>query len=59
MVYRLAPDREAPRLRWVSIGAVVATVVWIVASIGLSLYVGNFRRLGKPSHRRDRVMPTT
>ena len=42
VLYRLAPDRDAPRLRWVSLGAVVVTVVWALVSVGFSLYVDNF-----------------
>lgn len=47
IVYRLAPDRDAPKLRWVSVGAVAATALWLLASVGLSLYVtffGNYAR---------------
>jgi membrane protein len=42
VVYRLAPDRDAPRLRWVSPGALVAAALWIVGSLVFSLYVDNF-----------------
>jgi membrane protein len=42
ILYRLAPDRDAPRMRWVSVGAVVATVVWLAASIGFSIYSSTF-----------------
>ncbi len=41
-LYRLAPDRDAPRFSWVSLGAVVVTVVWAIVSVGFSLYVDNF-----------------
>jgi membrane protein len=47
IIYRLAPNRDDPKLRWVSVGASVATVVWILASIGFSLYVNNFGSYGK------------
>jgi membrane protein len=47
VLYRLAPDRDAPKMRWVSVGSVVAVVVWIVASVGFSLYVDNFGSYGK------------
>ncbi|HYJ76744.1 MAG TPA: YihY/virulence factor BrkB family protein [Kineosporiaceae bacterium] len=47
VLYRVAPNRDDPKLRWVSVGAVVATVVWIVASLGFSLYVNNFGSYGK------------
>jgi membrane protein len=42
VVYRLAPDRDAPRLRWASTGAIVAAVLWIAGSVVFSLYVDNF-----------------
>jgi membrane protein len=42
VVYRYAPDRANPRWRWVSGGAVVALVVWLLGSIGFSWYVDNF-----------------
>jgi membrane protein len=47
VLYRVAPNRDAPRIRWVSVGAGVATVVWIVVSLGFSLYVNNFSSYGK------------
>jgi membrane protein len=42
VLYRVAPDRDAPRFTWVSLGAVVVTVVWAIVSVGFSLYVDNF-----------------
>jgi membrane protein len=42
VVYRFAPDRANPRWRWVSWGAVVALVLWLLGSIGFSWYVDNF-----------------
>jgi len=42
VVYRVAPDRDAPRIRWVSTGALVAAVLWIAGSVAFSLYVNNF-----------------
>ena len=47
VVYRLAPDRDAPKLKWVSVGSAVATVIWIAASVGFSLYVSNFGSYGQ------------
>jgi membrane protein len=47
VTYRLAPDRDAPRLRWVSIGAGVATMVWLVVSIAFSFYVETFGNYAK------------
>ena len=42
VLYRVAPDRDAPRLRWVSLGSVVVTVVWAIVSLLFSFYVNNF-----------------
>ena len=42
LLYRWGPDRDAARFRWVSPGAVLATVVWVAASIGFSIYTSNF-----------------
>jgi membrane protein len=39
VVYRFGPDRRAPRLGWVSVGAVVAVIVWLIASLGFAYYV--------------------
>jgi membrane protein len=47
IIYRVAPNRDDPKFRWVSIGAGVAVVVWIIASIGFSIYVNNFGSYGK------------
>lgn len=47
ILYRIAPDRDAPKLTWVSVGAIVATVVWLIASLAFSLYVDNFGSYGK------------
>ncbi len=41
-LYRYAPDRDEPRWQWVSLGAVVATVLWLVGSSLFSLYANNF-----------------
>jgi membrane protein len=46
LVYGLAPDREPRRVRWVSVGAVVAIVLWLVLSFGFSIYVHNFAHYG-------------
>jgi membrane protein len=41
-LYRVAPDRDNPRLEWVSLGSVIVTVIWVVVSVGFSIYVDNF-----------------
>jgi membrane protein len=47
VLYRFAPARNAPQFSWVSVGAAVATVIWLIASLGFSLYVDNFGSYGK------------
>ena len=42
ILYRLAPDRDAPKFRWVSLGSIVVTVLWALVSLLFSLYVNNF-----------------
>ncbi|WP_328291462.1 YihY/virulence factor BrkB family protein [Kineococcus sp. NBC_00420] len=39
VAYRVAPDRDSPRVKWVSVGAGVATVLWLIVSAGFSIYV--------------------
>jgi membrane protein len=38
VLYRYGPDRSPDRRRWVSWGSAVATALWMVGSIGLSVY---------------------
>lgn len=47
VLYRVAPDRDAPKFRWVSTGAIVATILWLAASAGFSLYVTMFGNYAK------------
>lgn len=47
VLYRVAPDRNAPKLAWTSPGAVVATLVWLAVSAGFSLYVTFFASYAK------------
>lgn len=47
VVYRYAPNRENPRFAWTSVGAVAATVLWIVGSVGFSVYVNTFGSYGE------------
>jgi membrane protein len=46
-LYRYAPNRDKPKWTWVSWGSVVATVLWILASIGFSIYVNSFGNYNK------------
>ncbi len=42
VLYRFSPHRNAAQWRWLFPGAILATVLWLVASIGFSIYVENF-----------------
>jgi membrane protein len=41
-LYRYGPHRAAARKRWLTAGAVLATVGWVAASLALSVYVSRF-----------------
>ena len=47
IVYRVAPDRDAPQLKWTSVGALVAAGLWVLGSVAFSLYVNNFGSYNK------------
>ena len=42
LLYRYGPCRRPANWRWVSVGSLVATVLWLAASAGFSLYVSHF-----------------
>lgn len=42
LIYRFGPDRDRPEWSWLSLGSVLACVVWIAASAGFAFYVANF-----------------
>ena len=41
-LYQVGPDRDRPRLRWVTPGAIIATALWLVASGAFSFYAARF-----------------
>jgi membrane protein len=47
VLYKIAPHRENPKFRWVTWGAVVATIIWLIGSAGFSYYVNNFGNYNK------------
>lgn len=42
LLYRFGPNQRGARIRWVTVGAATAIVLWIAASVGLSFYLTNF-----------------
>lgn len=46
ILYRFGPSRTEARWEWLSLGSVVAAVLWIAGSAGLSLYFSNFANYG-------------
>jgi membrane protein len=47
VLYRLAPDRDQPKWTWVSWGSVIATVLWVLASIAFAIYANSFGNYNK------------
>lgn len=47
VLYYAAPNVQQPKFRWISIGAAVAIVIWVVASVGFGFYVANFGSYNK------------
>jgi membrane protein len=47
VIYRYAADRDDPKWTWVSWGSGVATLLWILASIGFSVYASSFGNYNK------------
>jgi membrane protein len=47
LLYWATPNVKQPKFRWISIGAGVAIVVWILASAGFALYVAGFSSYSK------------
>lgn len=44
LLYRFAPNREGPRLSFITPGSLLATVLWLVGSALFALYVESFGR---------------
>ncbi len=47
ILYYATPNVKQPTFRWISVGAGVAILVWILASLGLAFYVANFGHYNK------------
>jgi membrane protein len=46
LVYGIAPNIVPRHIRWITPGAVVGVLLWIVLSLGFSIYVRNFSSYG-------------
>jgi membrane protein len=47
LLYYATPNIRQPRFRWISVGAAIAIVAWILASVLFGLYVSNFGHYNK------------
>ena len=47
LLYYATPNVKQPRFRWISVGAAVAIVVWIIVSAAFALYVAGFGNYGR------------
>jgi membrane protein len=47
LIYHFGPSRERPKWRWVTPGAVIATILWVLASVLFSLYAQHFGSYNK------------
>lgn len=45
LIYTYAPQRRHPKFSWVSTGAIIATIIWLMGSLILTIYVQNFDQL--------------
>ncbi|GAA3209980.1 YihY/virulence factor BrkB family protein [Oerskovia jenensis] len=42
VLFHTTPNVRQPRFRWLSVGAIVAILVWVLASVGFGVYVSTF-----------------
>ena len=47
LLYYATPNVKQPKFRWISVGAAVAIIVWIIASALFGFYVANFSSYDK------------
>ncbi len=46
-IYYVAPNRPRARWRWTSAGALIATILWALASLGFSFFTASFGSYGR------------
>lgn len=42
LLYYFTPNVKQPRFRWISVGALVAIIVWVLVSVAFGFYIANF-----------------
>ena len=42
LLYYATPNVKQPKFRWISVGAAVAILIWVLASVAFAFYVANF-----------------
>ena len=47
LLYYASPNVKQPRFKWLSVGACVAILIWVLASAGFGFYVANFSSYNK------------
>ncbi|WP_162598814.1 YihY/virulence factor BrkB family protein [Nocardioides gilvus] len=47
LLYWATPNVKHPKFRWLTPGALLALLVWVLASVGLTFYVSNFSNYDK------------
>ena len=47
VLYYATPNVQQPKFRWTSVGAALAILIWILASVGFGVYVANFGSYNK------------
>lgn len=46
-LFRVAPERESPKLGWITTGSLIATILWLLGSMLFSWFVGSFGNFDK------------
>ena len=47
LFYYLGPNRKNPKWTWVSVGGIVGTMIWVLASVGFGFYVSEYGQYEK------------
>ncbi|WP_162308146.1 YihY/virulence factor BrkB family protein [Segeticoccus rhizosphaerae] len=47
ILYYATPNVKQPRFRWISVGAAVAIITWLVLSLAFAFYIANFSNYNK------------